>query len=267
VEGLAASGVDAVYVASPIVAHFEQVGVALRLGKHVLCEKTLATSPGQVRELFALADAAGRVLVEEVRPNFDPALDVVRAALPRLGRLRHAHFEKCQYSSRYPAFLRGEVLGALDPASGSSALRDIGVYCLHPALALFGAPAKVHSSSYRLSNGFNAGGTALLRYDDGFSATCVYSKVTRTVTPSVIEGEAGTLAIDSIAEPAEIVLTTVDGRTETIHSGPPKLAQDTLIHAVAEFMRLSAGQEPDRFREQSLLAERVISEILNDDNA
>ena len=36
---LASGAIDAVYVASPIVAHARQTILALRHGKHVLCEK------------------------------------------------------------------------------------------------------------------------------------------------------------------------------------------------------------------------------------
>jgi predicted dehydrogenase len=260
---LAASGsIDAVYVASPIAAHAQHVATVLEHGKHVLCEKTLATSPDQVVELFELAARHDCVLLEAVRPTHDPAYELIKAELGRLGVIRGAHFEKCQYSSRYPAFLRGEVLSALDPSSGNSALRDIGVYCLHPCLNLFGVPSRFTGLGYRLSNGFEGGGTILLEYPS-MSVTCTYSKTTRSVNPSIIQGEQGTLTIDSIAEPAQVVFTDVRGEQLALLSGRPKQPYQTLHHPIETLLRLCAeGTVEHRYRGLSLAAERIMSRIL-----
>lgn len=260
VEELAASDeIDAVYVASPIAAHHRQTAAVLDHGKPVLCEKTLATSPDEVADLFERADRAGCVLLEAVRPNHDPVYDLIRSALPRLGTLRHAHLEKCQYSSRYPAFLRGEVLNALDPASGNSALRDIGVYCIHPSLLLFGTPLGTHRASYRLPNGFEAGGSLLLDYGD-LSVTCTYSKVTNSVTPSVILGEQGSLRIDSVAEPGAVEYVGLDGEVETLLTGSPRHPRETLHHPIEAFLELCRQSRTDHpYRQLSLAAEQIMS--------
>src|SRR6266853_834304 len=47
--------VDAVHVCTPNVLHFPIAKDALLAGKHVICEKPLATSVEQARELVALA--------------------------------------------------------------------------------------------------------------------------------------------------------------------------------------------------------------------
>lgn len=266
-EDLAGSDeIDAVYVASPIGSHYEHVLAALEAGKHVLCEKTLATSPEAVRDLFDVAASRERVLLEAVRPVHDPAYQVISEALARLGTLRHAHFEKCQYSSRYPAFLQGATPNAFDPASGNSALRDLGVYCLHPSLTLFGAPNRFAGVHYHLSNGFEAGGTLLLDYGT-LKVTCVYSKVTSSVAPSVIYGEAGSLSIDSIAEPGVVVFTGLDGQTECISSvSQPKIPSETLHCPIETFLGLCESGDVDHpFRAQSILAEEIMSRVLKSD--
>lgn len=254
--------VDAVYVASPITAHASQVAAALSQGKHVLCEKTMGTSPEEVAGLFRIADQHNRVLLEAIRPTHDPASAVIKAALPRLGTIRNAHFEKCQYSSRYPAFLRGEVLSALDPASGNSALRDLGVYCLHPSLTMFGNPLSVTGTDYHLANGFQAGGTAVLNYGS-MSVTCTYSKISTTVLPSVIEGELGSLTIDSIAQPARVSFTDSTGHRIDVLAGPSKQAHETLHHPIEAFLRLCEGNMIHHaYREPTLITEVIISALL-----
>lgn len=258
--------IDAVYVASPIGSHYEHVLAALEAGKHVLCEKTLATSPEAVRDLFDVAASRERVLLEAVRPVHDPAYQLISEALARLGTLRHAYFEKCQYSSRYSAFLQGATPSAFDPASGNSALRDLGVYCLHPSLTLFGAPSSFTGVQYHLSNGFEAGGTLVLDYGT-LKVTCAYSKVTKSVAPSVIYGETGSLSIDSIAEPGVVVFTGLDGQTECISSvSQPKVPSDTLHHPIETFLRLCESGDVDHpFRAQSVVAEEIMSRSLESD--
>ncbi|MEA4943334.1 MAG: Gfo/Idh/MocA family oxidoreductase [Propionicimonas sp.] len=253
--------VEAIYLASPIASHHDQAVIALSAGKHVLGEKTLTTSPDRARALFDLAARQQRVLLEAIRPTHDPAYRPIREAVGRLGTLRHAHFEKCQYSSRYPGFLRGERPNALDPASGNSALRDLGVYCLHPALELFGSPSRFTGTTYRLENGFEAGGTTVLDYGT-FSVTCAYSKVARSVAPSVIEGEAGSLTIDSLAEPADVRLIGLDGSVEPVLSGPPRQPAESLRYEIEEFLRLCAAGEVDHpYRTNSLIAEQIITGV------
>ncbi len=262
-ELVTSPSVDAVYVASPIAAHTHQVAAALTNGKHVLCEKTMATMPEDVAHLYRLADQNDTVLLEAIRPTHDPASAVIKAALPRLGTIRSAHFEKCQYSSRYPAFLRGEVLNAFNPSSGNSALRDLGVYCLHPCLTMFGSPLSFTGADYHLANGFQAGGTAVLHYGS-MSVTCTYSKIATTILPSVIEGELGSLTIDSIAEPARASFTDKDGHNFDLLTGLSKKAHETLHHPIEAFLRLCEGRMIDHpYRAHTLTAEVIISALLS----
>ena len=95
------SGLDAVYVASPNFAHCAQTLKALNHKKHVLCEKVMAVNEQEVRSMIDCARQNNVVLLEAMRPDFDPAYDLIEQNLPRIGKLRRATFEFCQYSSRY----------------------------------------------------------------------------------------------------------------------------------------------------------------------
>ena len=53
------SDCDAVFIATPIGMHFEQVRASLGAGRHVYCHKTLAASEKACRELAGLAEAKG----------------------------------------------------------------------------------------------------------------------------------------------------------------------------------------------------------------
>lgn len=64
--------VDAVYIASPNLTHYEYIKKALEKGKHVLCETPIVLSKGQACELYALAADCGCVLLEAAQTAFSP---------------------------------------------------------------------------------------------------------------------------------------------------------------------------------------------------
>ena len=51
--------VNAVYVSSPVNLHLEHVKMVADVGKHVLCEKPMALTSDECREMLSICDAAG----------------------------------------------------------------------------------------------------------------------------------------------------------------------------------------------------------------
>src|SRR4051794_1766511 len=77
-EVLGDDRVDAVVVATPTRTHVELTTAALAAGKHVLCEKPLATSVASCEQLAERAAAAGRVLMVGHTFLFNPAFKKMR---------------------------------------------------------------------------------------------------------------------------------------------------------------------------------------------
>lgn len=260
------SGLDAVYVASPNFVHCEQTLKALRCGKHVLCEKVMAVNETQVQAMIDCARKNGLILLEAMRPDFDPAYDLIEQTLPRLGRLSRATFEFCQYSSRYDRFLSGETVNAFNPELCNAAVMDIGVYCIHSLVRLFGMPEQIKALSAKLSNGFEGSGTVLLQYD-GMTAEAIYSKTAVSVTPSVIQGEKGSLLIDYVSRPEALELRMRKGSRDTLAGGgiqilPFTPAKNNMIYEIREFIRLIENKEVNhKYLQYSLDAIRVIDEV------
>ena len=75
--------IDAVYVASPTFLHCEQSIKAMRAKKHVLCEKSIALSSSELSEMIKVAKEENTVLIEAMRPAFDPALKLIKSNLSR----------------------------------------------------------------------------------------------------------------------------------------------------------------------------------------
>ena len=236
------SGIEAVYIASPTYCHYDMAKKAIEKGLHVLLEKPMVTHKWQFDALDALAKERGVVLMEAMRPQHDEAFSAVKESLPKLGKLRHASFEFCQYSSRYDAFLRGEVLNAFRPDIAGAALLDIGIYPLFWVMALFGRPDSVAASSTFLGNGFEGGGTVLFGYD-GFQVSMSYSKICQSASPSVILGEKGSLTVDKVTSPDEIVLA-LRGKTPCLLSHPHYT--NNLVCELRDFLSLceNGGENP-----------------------
>lgn len=88
-EEMASSpSIDAIYIASPNAAHARQTILCLEHGKHVLCEKPLASNAREARAMTAAARRNDRTLMEAMKPTLTPNFDVVREYLPRVGTPR-----------------------------------------------------------------------------------------------------------------------------------------------------------------------------------
>ncbi len=250
--------VDAVYIASPTFLHCEQAVIAMDRGRDVLCEKMMSASYSQALRMRACADRNEVVLLEAMRPDFDPSFDAIKIGIGKIGRVRRAHLEYCQYSSRYDAFKSGIVLNAFDPAICNSALADIGVYPLHMAIRLFGKPTDFKASSLLLENGFEGMGQITLVYPD-MLCDVTYSKITQSVTPSVIEGEDGSLVIDRVHGARRIYVAYRDGRIEDI---PFEYRPDNMVFELRAFCEMLLNRRSNReYLATSVETVRIANEV------
>ena len=67
--------VDAVYVATPHLSHYQYVKDAINAGKHVLCETPMVLNGHEAKELFALAEEKGVILMEANKTAHCPAFN------------------------------------------------------------------------------------------------------------------------------------------------------------------------------------------------
>jgi predicted dehydrogenase len=178
---IADASIDAVSVCVANAFHAPITIDALNHGKHVLCEKPLAINAPQAERMIRFAHEKGLILLEAIRPVHDPFLAALRENLHKVGRIRRATFEFCQYSSRYDRFLAGERPNVFEASLGNAALMDLAVYCLHACVGVFGMPQKLSAGASFLPNGTEAAGTMLLDYGSQ-QTTISYSKVTSSLT-------------------------------------------------------------------------------------
>jgi scyllo-inositol 2-dehydrogenase (NADP+) len=207
--------IDAVYIASPNSFHAEQAILLMNHGKHVLCEKPLASNTAEVQAMIEAAKQNDVVLMEAMKTTLLPNFQAIRKHIHKIGKVRRYFASYCQYSSRYDAYKQGIVLNAFNPAFSNGALMDIGIYCIYPMVVLFGKPLSVKANSIMLESGVDGEGSIILDYGD-MDAVAMYSKITNSYIPSEIQGEEGSIILDTIHTPQKVEIRYRDGRIEDI---------------------------------------------------
>lgn len=269
-EEMAASPlVDAVYIATPNFLHASQSILCMRHGKHVLCEKPLASNAREARQMVAVARECGVTLMEAMISTLNPNFRVVQEYLPRLGTIRRYFASFCQYSSRYDKFRQGIVLNAFNPELSNGAMMDIGVYTVYPMVALFGRPLEVEAQGIVLSSGADGQGAVNFRYE-GMNATVLYSKIANSSLPTEIQGEAGNLTLDRINRIGRVVWQPRPAAASGLErpAEPQDLSRpterDEYYYEVAEFLDLveqGRRESSVNSHENSLATIGIIDEV------
>jgi D-xylose 1-dehydrogenase (NADP+, D-xylono-1,5-lactone-forming) len=158
--------VDALYIPLPNSLHREWSIRAAEAGKHVLCEKPLAVTAGQCREMAAAADANGVKLMEAFMYRFHPrtraVVDMVRGG--GLGEVR-AIRSAFTFRLTRPDNIR------LDAALGGGALMDVGCYCVNVTRTMAGAePVEAQAWATWGPTGVDVELTGALRFETGLTA-------------------------------------------------------------------------------------------------
>ncbi|WP_078408989.1 Gfo/Idh/MocA family protein [Priestia abyssalis] len=226
--------IDAVYIASPNCFHAEQAIMYMNHGKHVLCEKPMASNAAEVQEMITAAKANNVLLMEALKTTLLPNFKSIRDHLHKIGTIRRYAASYCQYSSRYDAYKEGIVLNAFNPALSNGSLMDIGVYCIYPMVVLFGKPKTVKATGVLLDSGADGEGSILFQYEEQ-DAVVMYSKITNSYLPAEIQGENGSIIIDKIHTPEKVEIRYNDGRVEDITE--PQ-ASNAMYYETKEFIEL-----------------------------
>jgi predicted dehydrogenase len=132
-ELLADQDIDAVYNPLPNHLHVPWTIQAAERGKHVLCEKPMALSAAEARQLLAGRDRTGVKIQEafmvRTHPQWLAVKDLVSSG--RIGEVR-AMLGAFSYTNRDPANIRNR------PELGGGALMDIGCYLINTSRFIFG---------------------------------------------------------------------------------------------------------------------------------
>lgn len=186
------SDIDAVYVSLPNSMHHEWTIKSLDAGKHVLCEKPIACSESEAKEMFGAARGRGLTLVEAFMYRSHPQTRAVLAELASgvIGRVKLIRTSFC-YSTQK---IEGNVRFSKELAGG--ALMDIGCYCVDLARLVTGAdPDTVHCVGQRHASGVDEYASGTLGYRGGVLASFSCGMSVQTDNAALICGDLGYIRV------------------------------------------------------------------------
>lgn len=258
-EMLDSGNIQALYIASPTNLHAHYAQIALEKGIHVLCEKPVTSNSKELKQLIETATLKQVLFMEAMKSTTMPAFRQAAEHLSEIGQVRRYFASFCQYSSRYDAYKAGNVLNAFKPEYSNGALMDIGVYCIYPAVMLFGKPKSVKASAFMLDSGVDGEGSIILEYAD-MDAVVMYSKISNSSLPVEIQGEEGNIVLDRVSEPSRITLNPRGG--EQVDLSLPTIEQD-MYYEIEHFIQLleeNKKQSPINSFENSLITMEIMDE-------
>ncbi len=234
-----APDLDAVYVPLPNSAHCEWTVRALDAGKHVLCEKPLASNAAEAERMARVAAETGRVLVEAFHYRYHPLAARVRELLAggAIGRLIRA--EGTFTVPIVPTDIR------FDLALAGGATMDLGCYPLQMLRFFPGEePAVVSARAREGPPGIDVAMEAELSYASGATGrmTCSMEAGVRTWAAFEARGDRGTLRVVNPLAPHighQLSVATDSGeRAETVPG------DTTYLHQLRAFAAAVRGSRP-----------------------
>ena len=193
-EALAADPeVDAIYVATPHNFHREHTILALRHGKHVLCEKPFAINAAEAQEMVDVAREAGLFLMEAMWSRFLPIIVEARRLIAD-GAIGAVQMIQADFGFR-ASFNPASRL--FDPALGGGALLDVGVYPVSLATLLLGEPDRIAAVAALGATGIDENTGMLLGYPGGEVALLATTVRASTLQEAIILGSAGSIRLHS----------------------------------------------------------------------
>ena len=150
--------VDAVYVATPHLAHYPCIKEALDQKKHVLCETPMVLDGNQAKELYKLAEKQGVILMEANKtahcPAFNHLMVLIKSGL--IGEVVDIEASLSQ--------LLDKSGRECDSNQAGGALFEEGSYPLLPIIKLLGIQYQNLELYSRIENGIDIYTKGVLRY-------------------------------------------------------------------------------------------------------
>jgi predicted dehydrogenase len=148
-DDLLALDLDGVVIATPSALHAEQAIAALRRELAVFCQKPLARTSTEAREVVVAAEAADRLLGVDMSYRFTEGMQRIRALI-QAGALGAVYAVDLVFHNAYGP----DKAWFHDPAlSGGGCLMDLGIHLVDLALWALDFPAVVATTGRRFAAG------------------------------------------------------------------------------------------------------------------
>lgn len=189
--------VDAVFVATPNACHLQDVLLAIKHGKPVLCEKPMAVNAGQCRQMVEAATKANVLLGVAQVFRFEASTARFRERLAA-GQIGNLIFARSEFSfpgaSGHPRTWIGDLA-----VSGGGPIADVGVHCVDTLrFVLQDEVVRVSARGFAdpQSGEVEAVAAMILEFSRGTLAAVNVSFRAEYRTPFELVGETGVLRAD-----------------------------------------------------------------------
>lgn len=227
---------DACIVAVPNAQHAPVSIALMRAGLHVLCEKPLAVSSTDAREMVAVAEEQKRVLVCGLLRRFYDSTALVTGALSRNLVGRPLHFEARESVWNWPlnraTFERS--------VTGGGVLIDIGPH-VFDLLSLWFGPMEVLESRDDSRGGVEAFSYAHVRCGGEVTGTVQLTRAYRTINRTRIICERGYIDFDPRVRD-RIVIVHTDGAEPFPTVASVEATRDPFVKQLENFLGVIAGE-------------------------
>ena len=229
--------VDAVLVTTPNSRHLPDVLTAIQASKHVLCEKPMAMTADECRQMIEAARQRQVILGVAQIFRFDESVNRIRE-LVAAGAIGKVVFARTEFSFLAgPAHPRKWLYNA--SLAGAGPIFDVGVHCIDTLrYILQDEVVRVNASATRdADSGTVESAAALtLEFSRGTLATVLVSYRAEYRTPLELIGDSGVIRADdalNVEYPIEIQVRKNDGMvaSESAHN---KLAYGLQVDAFAD---------------------------------
>ena len=183
--------VDIIYVATPQTLHFENTLMALRAGKHVLCEKPLAVNTQQVKTMIQEAKARNLFFMEALWTRFIPGTQELLRLL-REGEIGEVNYINANFGIVIPKNPESRLF---KKSLGGGSLLDIGIYTVYLSLLIMGVPSEIQATGRMTDTQVDAFCGMLFSYPNGKKAVLESSIENCTPVEARIYGSKGSITM------------------------------------------------------------------------
>jgi predicted dehydrogenase len=222
--------IAAVYIPLPNHLHHHWTLMALRAGKHVLCEKPLACNAREAQEMADAAGDAGLLLMEAFMYRFHPRNQRVKQMVED-GSIG----VPCLVRSAFCYHLGDELLASgecarLDPKMGGGALLDVGCYSVSVTRWLLGTEPTQLQAQAVYHCGVDTHFVGSLRFPDNRLATLEASFITALQQTYTIVGSKGAIEL-----PHDAFIPWEKEASFTLRGKEEETGQEHVIPGVDEY--------------------------------
>ena len=229
-ELLADPEVDAIYIATPIMVHKEQIMAALHANKHVLCEKPMLVTKEDIIEASELAKSKGLLLMEAQKAPYISTTQWVKQAIKddKLGEVMYV-----EASYGYDGSMFNDDHWVWDKVGGG-AMWDVGVYPISFFMSIveddpiqsFSKVSKLHKK------GADRFTHLQVKTQSGVVGSLSASLANDQVNTARVYGTKGMILIENFWKSNQLTLVQNDGEIDTITFDDPTDFAPYIAHTV-----------------------------------